>query len=126
MFDPASQSTRSWVAFTAVLAVVLAILYQVQHSACCSKDSKTRRAGVCSMQTLSCHSGRTWHVLILLHLCDGQVWIAPGSGLADDFFAAIESVSVNPEVVMVAVFAVFALVHSGLAALRPQGTSHNG
>ena len=50
-----------------------------------------------------------------------QVWIAPGSGLADDFFAAIESVSANPEVVMVAVFAVFALVHSGLAALRPQG-----
>ena len=51
------------------------------------------------------------------------MWIAPGSGLADDFFAAIESVSANPEVVMVAVFAVFALVHSGLAALRPQGNN---
>ena len=52
-----------------------------------------------------------------------QVWLAPGSGLADDFFDVIKSVSANPEFVMVAVFAVFAIVHSGLAAVRPQGTA---
>lgn len=32
VFDPASQSATSWAAFTAVLAVVLAILYQVRRA----------------------------------------------------------------------------------------------
>jgi len=49
VFDPASQSTRSWVAFTAVLAVVLAILYQVPHIARRSEGTKGACAWTCLM-----------------------------------------------------------------------------
>lgn len=41
--------------------------------------------------------------------------------MADDFFFTLEGLSSNPSVVMVAVFAIFAVVHSGLAYLRPYG-----
>ena len=53
-----------------------------------------------------------------------QVWIAPGTGLAEDFVNSLKELSSNSEVVMVAIFAVFAFVHSGLAYLRPQGKLH--
>ena len=51
-----------------------------------------------------------------------QTWLAPGTGLADDFFFALKGISSDPSIVMLAAFAIFAVVHSGLAALRPQGT----
>ena len=51
-----------------------------------------------------------------------QVWIAPGMGVAEDFVNVLKDLSSNSEVVMVAIFAIFAVVHSGLAYLRPWGT----
>jgi hypothetical protein len=51
-----------------------------------------------------------------------QVWIQPGVGLADDYLAAIEAATnANPEATIVALLGVFAIFHSGLAALRPTG-----
>jgi len=50
-----------------------------------------------------------------------QVWIAPGTGVAEDFVNVLKDLSSNSEVVMVAIFAIFALIHSGLAYLRPWG-----
>lgn len=50
-----------------------------------------------------------------------QVWIAPGLGIADDLLQQLQSLSSNSEVVMVSIFALFAVVHSGLAYLRPWG-----
>ena len=52
---------------------------------------------------------------------DEQIWIAPGLGVADDVVAQLQQLSSNSEVVMVAIFAIFAVVHSGLAFLRPWG-----
>jgi len=49
------------------------------------------------------------------------VWIAPGTGVAEDFVNVLKDLSSNSEVVMVAIFAIFALIHSGLAYLRPWG-----
>lgn len=49
------------------------------------------------------------------------VWIAPGMGLGDDFISGLSSVSQDSSVVMIAILAVFALAHSGLAFLRPYG-----
>ena len=50
-----------------------------------------------------------------------QAWIAPGFGVAEDFLQQLQSISSDSHVVMVAIFAVFAVVHSGLAYLRPWG-----
>ena len=50
-------------------------------------------------------------------------WIAPGFGLGDDFIRAIESTLNSPssETTMLGILVVFAIVHSGLAFLRPYG-----
>ncbi|KAI3431840.1 hypothetical protein D9Q98_010592 [Chlorella vulgaris] len=56
-------------------------------------------------------------VLALLY----PVWIAPGQGLGDDFIAALSSLSSDSSVVILAILAVFAAAHSGLAYLRPYG-----
>lgn len=51
-----------------------------------------------------------------------QVWVQPGFGLADDYLAFLESfTNNNPEATILLILAVFALFHSGLAGLRPQG-----
>lgn len=51
-----------------------------------------------------------------------QVWIQPGSGLAEDYLKAVETfTNNNTEVTIVALLGIFALFHSGLAALRPKG-----
>jgi zeta-carotene isomerase len=51
-----------------------------------------------------------------------QIWIRPGGGLAEDYLQLIESFTANnTEATMVALLAVFALFHSGLAGLRPKG-----
>ena len=50
-----------------------------------------------------------------------QVWIAPGTGLANGFLEQLERLSQDSTAIMMAIFAVFALVHSGLAYLRPYG-----
>jgi zeta-carotene isomerase len=42
-------------------------------------------------------------------------------GLGDDFVAALSSLSSDSSVVILAILAVFALAHSGLAFLRPYG-----
>lgn len=52
-----------------------------------------------------------------------QVWVAPGGGLAEPFTRNIESLAHNSHLSMLAIFGVFALVHSGGAFLRPYGTS---
>jgi len=49
------------------------------------------------------------------------VWLAPGSGLANDFVDLLRRLSADSTAVMLAIFAVFAAVHSGLAYLRPAG-----
>ncbi|KAK9806615.1 hypothetical protein WJX73_010380 [Symbiochloris irregularis] len=56
-------------------------------------------------------------VLGILYL----VWVAPGSGLAEPFTRNIESLAHNSHLSMLAIFGVFALVHSGMAFLRPSG-----
>ena len=50
-----------------------------------------------------------------------QVWIAPSSGVATAFLEQLEKISSDSTALMLAIFAVFALVHSGLAYLRPYG-----
>lgn len=50
-----------------------------------------------------------------------QVWIAPGTGLATPFLKQLEAISSDSTALMIAIFAVFAVVHSGLAYLRPYG-----
>ena len=100
-FDSSQQSTVKWTIFTVELAAVLAILYQVCSLPC--------------MDHCSLYFANT--------VSDWQVWIAPQGGLAGPFAAGIESLLSSSEVVMVAIFAVFALVHSGLAFLRPYGTA---
>lgn len=55
------------------------------------------------------------------HTC-AQVWIQPGFGLADDYLAALEGLSNNnPEATIILILGIFAVVHSGLAGLRPYG-----
>ncbi|KAK9842058.1 hypothetical protein WJX81_006532 [Elliptochloris bilobata] len=49
------------------------------------------------------------------------VWLAPGSGYANDFLDQLQRLSRDSTVVMLAIFGIFALVHSGLAYLRPYG-----
>ena len=55
-----------------------------------------------------------------------QVWIAPGTGLATNFLEQLGKLSQDSTAVMMAIFAVFALVHSGLAYLRPYGEESHG
>ena len=50
-----------------------------------------------------------------------QVWIAPSTGVASAFLEQLEKISSDSTALMLAIFAVFALVHSGLAYLRPYG-----
>lgn len=48
------------------------------------------------------------------------VWIQPGAGLADDYLAAIKALSNdNPEATILIILFIFAVFHSGGAALRP-------
>lgn len=49
------------------------------------------------------------------------MWLAPGSGYVNDFLEQLQRLSTDSTVVMLAIFGVFALLHSGLAYLRPQG-----
>ena len=50
-----------------------------------------------------------------------QLWIAPSTGVATAFLEQLEKISSDSTALMLAIFAVFALVHSGLAYLRPYG-----
>jgi zeta-carotene isomerase len=50
-----------------------------------------------------------------------QLWIAPSTGVATLFLEQLEKISTDSTALMLAIFAVFALVHSGLAYLRPYG-----
>ena len=46
----------------------------------------------------------------------------PGGGLAEDYLAALEAATSGaPEATMIVIIALFAVAHSGLAALRPKG-----
>ena len=56
------------------------------------------------------------------HLPLLQVWLAPGSGYANDFLDQLQRLSTDSTAAMLAIFGFFALLHSGLAYLRPQGT----
>jgi len=49
------------------------------------------------------------------------VWIAPGIGVGEDFVAGLQGLFENSEATMIAILVVFAIVHSGLAYLRPYG-----
>lgn len=49
------------------------------------------------------------------------MWLAPDTGYANAFLEQLQRLSTDSTVVMLAIFAVFALVHSGLAYLRPYG-----
>lgn len=50
-------------------------------------------------------------------------WIAPGIGVGEDFVEYLESfANASSEMTMLGILAVFAVVHSGLAYLRPYGT----
>eukprot|EP01026_Neomeris_dumetosa_P053421 TRINITY_DN4769_c0_g1_i8.p1 TRINITY_DN4769_c0_g1~~TRINITY_DN4769_c0_g1_i8.p1 ORF type:complete len:348 (-),score=19.91 TRINITY_DN4769_c0_g1_i8:145-1188(-) len=49
------------------------------------------------------------------------VWMSPQIGVADDFLGILQNIGGNSQVVMIEILAVFALIHSGLAYLRPQG-----
>lgn len=48
-------------------------------------------------------------------------WVAPGLGLGEEFVAQIEAAMGSSEATMLAILAVFAVAHSGLAFLRPYG-----
>ncbi len=54
------------------------------------------------------------------------MWISPDNGLADDYLRQIQAVSASPDFVIVALLGIFALFHSGLAYLRPQGNMKLG
>ncbi|XP_024389087.1 15-cis-zeta-carotene isomerase, chloroplastic [Physcomitrium patens] len=49
------------------------------------------------------------------------IWLDPNTGYGGAFIDALSSLSSNHEIVMLAILAVFALVHSGLAGLRASG-----
>lgn len=50
-----------------------------------------------------------------------QVWVAPGIGFADDYLHAFQGAFTDSHVVMAAIFILFAVIHSGMAYLRPYG-----
>jgi zeta-carotene isomerase len=71
---------------------------------------------------------KSWAVFgALLTLVMGAlyaVWVRPGGGLGEDYLGAVEAVTGGgPEATVVALLAVFACAHSGLAGLRPYGES---
>jgi zeta-carotene isomerase len=74
---------------------------------------------------LAAQSARSWTLFFgLLAFVLGlvyTVWVAPGSGLADDFLATLEGLTSNSEATMLLILFVFAVAHSGLAFLRPYG-----
>ncbi|KAI8471045.1 MAG: NnrU protein-domain-containing protein [Monoraphidium minutum] len=49
------------------------------------------------------------------------VWIQPGVGVGSEYLAAVEKLTNdNPEATIIALLAIFAFAHSGLAGLRPK------
>jgi zeta-carotene isomerase len=50
-----------------------------------------------------------------------QVWIQPGTGLADDYVAFLGGISPSSEVTILIILFLFAVAHSGLAGLRTYG-----
>nr|QIW94440.1 carotene synthesis related protein [Dunaliella salina] len=71
-----------------------------------------------STKSWALFTGLLTGVLGLIYL----VWIQPGAGLADDFLGLVEGFSNNnPEATILLILFVFAVVHSGLAGLRPKG-----
>ncbi|KAK9812970.1 hypothetical protein WJX72_006637 [[Myrmecia] bisecta] len=70
-----------------------------------------------SVQSWTIFSALLAGVLALIYVA----WAAPEVGLANNFLAAIESFSSNPEVVITFIMVIFAAAHSGLAYLRPYG-----
>lgn len=74
-------------------------------------------------------SPRSWAIFSVLLAVVGaalyEVWIAPagqGLGLGSDFMTAIEALTGgSSEATILAILGVFAVVHSGLAYLRPYG-----
>lgn len=50
-----------------------------------------------------------------------QISLILFTDIFDDFVATMEGIFVEPQYAMVGILAVFALCHSGLAALRPYG-----
>lgn len=49
------------------------------------------------------------------------VWISPATGVADDYVSLLKGLSDDPSIVMLLILGIFAVAHSGLAALRPAG-----
>eukprot|EP01025_Chloroclados_australasicus_P046318 TRINITY_DN5111_c0_g1_i1.p1 TRINITY_DN5111_c0_g1~~TRINITY_DN5111_c0_g1_i1.p1 ORF type:complete len:388 (+),score=22.86 TRINITY_DN5111_c0_g1_i1:176-1339(+) len=49
------------------------------------------------------------------------IWMSPQLGVADEFLGVLQSIGGDPQVVMLELLGVFAVIHSGLAYLRPQG-----
>ncbi|PNW69789.1 hypothetical protein CHLRE_19g750247v5 [Chlamydomonas reinhardtii] len=74
---------------------------------------------------LAKQSPKSWALfVVLLSTVLGAlyvVWIQPGTGLADDFLGALESLAGSSEATMALILLVFAIAHSGLAGLRPKG-----
>lgn len=67
-------------------------------------------------------------IMLLLRVNDLllQVWIRPGGGLAEDYLAILQSfTNDNTEATILLILGVFALFHSGLAGLRPQGACNS-
>jgi len=82
------------------------------------EDAAAFDFGKQSLQSWGIFSALLTGVLGLLYV----VWIAPGSGLADDYLNVLEAVTGgNPEATILMILFVFACFHSGLAGLRPYG-----
>ena len=104
-FDASNQSLKAWSLFFGLLTFVLGLLYVVRFRLDANEPWG--------------FSGETYRRKLVLGL---QVWIQPGTGLGDDFVAQVEAFSNgSPEVAMLLILGVFAVVHSGLAGLRPYG-----
>lgn len=101
-FSLEQQSLSSWVKFFGVLGVVSVILYAVWIQVSGEAQLHDHR----HESKLAC----TQHRLVLT--------MQPGAGLADDYVAFLKSFSDNPEVVILEILLLFAIVHSGLAGLR--------
>ena len=123
-FDPQQQSTNSWVLFTVLLTSVLAAIYVVGDALLRACMHARRHACSPCMDGAAC-SGHMCVPLAPTPL--RQVWIQPGVGLADDYLQLLEGFSNNnPEATILLILFVFALFHSGLAGLRPEGAEAGG
>lgn len=140
VFKLEQQSLSSWGMFGALLTGVGALLYAVWTASICQRPSKSLKLPhimgsqncpglhmlingsslLCTTQftRFTSNQDHYWTAVYVYWL---QVWIAPGSGLGDDFVESIESLFSNSEFTILAILAIFALVHSGLAYLRPYG-----